>query len=70
MNIPLAVYVCNLSHENGVILPSKYDTYRTQLFGVDLSRLMGADGSRGLPRVIVDAISYLRLEGTAPFHQR
>ena len=43
----------------------KYDTFRTQLFGIDLSRLMGPDGIRGLPRVIVDAISYLRLDGSS-----
>jgi RhoGAP domain len=45
-------------------LPPSYNTFRTQLFGVDLSRLMGADGERGLPRVIVGAINYLRAEGT------
>lgn len=56
--------MCNLSHEEEIILsPPKYDTYRSQLFGVDLSLLMGADGTRGLPRVIVDAVSYLRSEG-------
>ena len=38
-------------------------TFRTQLFGMDLSRLMGPDGTRGLPRVIIDAIAYLRSEG-------
>jgi hypothetical protein len=30
---------------------------------MDLNRLMGADGKRGLPRVIVDAITYLRTLG-------
>ena len=55
--------MCNQTHEDEIILPSKYDTFRTQLFGMDLSRLMGPDGTRGLPRVIVDAITYLRSEG-------
>jgi hypothetical protein len=55
----------NLSHEEEIVLPPKYDTYRSQLFGVDLSLLMGADGTRGLPRVIVDAVNYLRSEGSS-----
>ena len=50
-------------HESEIVLPGNYDTFRTQLFGADLSKIMGPDGSRGLPRVIVDAISYLRAEG-------
>jgi hypothetical protein len=61
--VPPAVYACNLLHEPEIILPQNYDTLGSQLFGVDLVRIMGADGSRGLPRVIVDAISYLRAEG-------
>ena len=55
--------MCNQTHEQEIILPPKYDTFRTQLFGMDLSKLMGHDGTRGLPRVIVDAIAYLRSEG-------
>ena len=55
--------MCNQTHEEEIILPSKYDTFRTQLFGMDLSRLMGPDGTHGPPRVIVDAITYLRSEG-------
>jgi hypothetical protein len=52
-----------MAHEAEIILPPQYDTFSTQLFGMDLSRLMGADGKRGLPRVIIDAITYLRVEG-------
>jgi hypothetical protein len=50
-------------HESEIVLPAKYDTFRTQLFGADLAKIMGPDGSRGLPRVIADAINYLRAEG-------
>lgn len=50
-------------HESEIILPASYDTFRTQLFGADLERIMGPDGSRGLPRVIFDAINYLKAEG-------
>ena len=58
------MYACNHSHEEKIVLPSKYDHFRTQLFGMDLSILMGPDGTRGLPRVIIDAIAYLRSEGS------
>lgn len=57
------MYAGNLSHEEEIVLPPRYDPFRTQLFGVDLSRLMGSDGTRGLPRVLIDAISYLHVEG-------
>ena len=50
-------------HESEIILPPNYDTFRTQLFDADLERIIGPDGSRGLPRVIVDAIGYLKAEG-------
>lgn len=53
-------------HESEIVLPASYDTFRTRLFGVDLAKTMGQDGSRGLPRVIVDAVSYLRAEGISP----
>jgi hypothetical protein len=53
-------------HESEIVLPASYDTFRTRLFGVDLTKTMGQDGSRGLPRVIVDAVSYLRAEGISP----
>jgi Rho GTPase-activating protein 1 len=46
------------------VLPLNYDPLRSRLFATDLARIMGADGQRGLPRVITDAISYLRAEGT------
>jgi hypothetical protein len=54
-------------HESEIVLPGNYDTFRTQLFGADLSKIMGPDGSRGLPRVIVDAIGYLRAEGISRY---
>ena len=52
-------------HESEIALPADYDTFRTQLFGADLAKIMGQDGSKGLPRVIVDAVSYIRAEGMA-----
>ena len=67
INIPPAVYSCNLAHETEILLPPRYDTFQTQVFGVDLSRLMGADGSRGLPRPIIDVVTYLGEEGP-PLH--
>jgi hypothetical protein len=63
INIPPAVYVGNTSHEDEITLPPNYDLLRTRFFGADLSLVMGADGSKGLPRVITDAIGYLRTEG-------
>jgi hypothetical protein len=64
--IPLAVYVCNSAHEEEIVLPSRYNTFKTQLFGIDLATIMGQDGSRGLPRCISDSISYIRTEGKTP----
>jgi hypothetical protein len=52
-------------HESEIALPVSFDTFRTQLFGADLTKVMGQDGSKGLPRVIVDAVRYLRAEGIA-----
>jgi len=63
INIPPAVYVGNVSHEDEITLPANYDLLLTRLFGADLSLVMGADGLKGLPRVIIDAIAYLRAEG-------
>jgi len=52
-----------VSHEDEIILPPNYDLLRTRLFGADLSLVMGADGTKGLPRVIADSIAYLRSDG-------
>ena len=55
------MYACNRGNEDEVILPvGLYNSYVTQIFGKDLSRIMGDDGTNGLPRVIVDAASYIR----------
>jgi hypothetical protein len=53
----------DMSHEAEIFLPSRYDALKSRLFGVDLVQLMGADGRRGLPRAIVDAIAYIRSDG-------
>jgi len=55
------VYSCNRGNEEEIILPTPlYNPYSTQIFGKDLSRIMGDDGSNGLPRVIVEAAKYIR----------
>jgi len=54
------VYSCNRGNEEEIILPIPlYNPYSTQIFGKDLSRIMGDDGSNGLPRVIVEAAKYI-----------
>lgn len=51
----------NLKHEKQINLPVPT---RANIFGVPLEELMGFDGEKGgLPRVVKDAIQFLRQSG-------
>lgn len=51
----------NLKHERQITLPMPT---HSSLFGVPLEELMGYDGEKGgVPRVVKDAIQYLRDTG-------
>jgi Rho GTPase-activating protein 1 len=53
----------NLKREKQITLPMPT---QSSLFGVPLSELMGYDGEKGgIPRVVKDAIQYLRGTGTS-----
>ncbi|KAI0033134.1 hypothetical protein K488DRAFT_78077 [Vararia minispora EC-137] len=61
IDIPPAVYQENLKHEREItlLMPTQ-----SNLFGVPLGELMGYDGEKGgIPRVVKDAIQYLRETG-------
>ncbi|KAJ7069089.1 CDC42 rho GTPase-activating protein [Mycena amicta] len=63
IDIPPAVYQENLKYESKISMPvtTRGDTH---LFGVPLEDLMGVDGEKGgLPRVVRDAIQFIRESG-------
>ncbi|VDB87380.1 unnamed protein product [Peniophora sp. CBMAI 1063] len=61
IDVPPAVYQENLKHEREITLPMPT---HSSLFGVPLAELMGYDGEKGgIPRVVKDAIQYLRDTG-------
>lgn len=61
IDIPPAVYKENLKYEKEVTMPIPI---RASLFGVPLEELMGYDGEKdGVPRVVKDAIQYIRESG-------
>ncbi|KIM45092.1 hypothetical protein M413DRAFT_329932 [Hebeloma cylindrosporum] len=61
IDIPPAVYQENLKYERKITLPVPT---RSSVFGVPLEDLMGYDGEKGgIPRVVRDAIQYLRDRG-------
>ncbi|KAI0315610.1 hypothetical protein OF83DRAFT_1131219 [Amylostereum chailletii] len=61
IDVPPAVYQENLKHERQITLPVPS---QSSLFGVPLEELMGYDGEKGgIPRVVKDAIQYLRETG-------
>ncbi|KAJ7820219.1 hypothetical protein B0H14DRAFT_3111289 [Mycena olivaceomarginata] len=67
IDVAPAVYQENLKYERTITLPSAHahthtDTHR--VFGVPLEDLMGFDGEKGgVPRVVRDAIAYVRERG-------
>ena len=51
----------NLKHEKQIDMPVPI---RASVFGVSLEELMGFDGEKGsIPRVVKDAIQYIRESG-------
>ncbi|KAH9480705.1 Rho GTPase-activating protein 8 [Psilocybe cubensis] len=61
IDIPPAVYQENLKYERKITMPVPS---RSNVFGVPLEDLMGYDGEKGgIPRVVKDAIHYLRQSG-------
>ncbi|KAF9459209.1 RhoGAP-domain-containing protein [Collybia nuda] len=61
IDIPPAVYQENLKHERKISLPVPT---RSSIFGVPLEELMGYNGEKGgIPRVVKDAIQFLRETG-------
>lgn len=61
IDISAAVYKENLKYEKEVTMPIPI---RASLFGVPLEELMGYDGEKdGIPRVVRDAIQYIRESG-------
>jgi hypothetical protein len=53
----------NLKHERKIILPTPI---RSNIFGVPLEDLMGYNGEKGgIPRVVRDAIQFLRDTGAS-----
>lgn len=54
-----------MKHEQEIKLPM---TTRRDMFGVPLEELMGWDAEKdGVPRVIKDAVQYLRETGSSSF---
>lgn len=59
--LKLNVYRENLKHERKISLPVPT---RSSIFGVPLEELMGYNGEKGgIPRVVKDAIQFLRETG-------
>jgi len=67
------VYSENLKYERDITLPPSQQS-GSQIFGVPLDELMGADGeSGGIPRPIKEAIAYLRanrFDGSNPLSEQ
>lgn len=64
LQIPDAIYRHNMDFESSVVFPSlKTASEGSKVFGVPLEELMGIDGSRGMPRVIVECTDYVTLNG-------
>ncbi|EIW81153.1 hypothetical protein CONPUDRAFT_165366 [Coniophora puteana RWD-64-598 SS2] len=58
IDVPPAVYQENSKQERQITLPTPH---RSNVFGVPLEEIMGYDGEKGgIPRVVKDAIQYLR----------
>lgn len=61
IDIPPAVYQENLKHEKQIVLPMPT---ASNTFGVPLEEIMGYNGEKGgIPRVVKDAIQFLRDTG-------
>ncbi|KAK9710779.1 hypothetical protein K7432_008224 [Basidiobolus ranarum] len=65
IQIPDAVYDCNLQFESQIIIPSIYDKgpYTPLAFGVPLESLMGHDAELGVPQFFYECVEFVRTQG-------